>query len=356
MKRYLCLEDMSNVNCANVLSIIREAGIISRKEICSKSGLSWAGMTKIVNKLFEKGFLEETKSTIVSSGAGRIPNLIKICEDRNVVLGIDINREGFSANIMNLAGNILKEYETEVEYSNKEQLLGRILTFIANIIKNHSCQRILAIGVAMQGMLDVENGISIDFPHCEDWKNVPIRDILYNHFNYKVYVEHDPNCMLFSTLYKDTAENSILFRIDRSIGMAAYIDGKILRGNGILEVKNCIVNPEGKEGAGKKRGTLEAYVSDCLHDKAYHAEGMKELIPLFVNFAYNIAHVFNAARIVLTGELITYKERFDKELLEEFSKYAGKEELEIIYVEETRRVAFGASLIAAQSAIDAVEI
>ncbi|MBR5579439.1 MAG: ROK family transcriptional regulator [Lachnospiraceae bacterium] len=356
MKRYLGLEDMSNVNCSNVLNIIREAGEISRKGISDESGLSWAGMTKIVNKLFEKGFLEESRSVVTNAGAGRIPNVIKICKDRNMIVGIDINREGFSGSVINLAGEVIKEYQSEIEYSNKDELLSKILSFFANIIKNHSHQKILAIGVAMQGELDVEKGISVKFPHCADWNNVPIKEILQNHFHYKVYVEHDPDCMLYSKIYKEVTDNSILFRMDRSIGMAVYLDGKILRGNGLLEVKNCIVSPRRKEGEEKKKVTIEDYISDCFREKEYHEEGMKELIPLLVNFMYNMGHIFHADRIILTGELLNHRDKFEEALLAEFAKYTADKEIKIVFMEETKRVVVGAALIAAQSAIDEIEV
>ena len=72
MKKYMDLEDMSKVNCSSVLNVIREAKEVSRKEISDITGLSWGGMTKIVNKLFEKGYIEEGKSA-VSTGVGRTP-------------------------------------------------------------------------------------------------------------------------------------------------------------------------------------------------------------------------------------------------------------------------------------------
>ena len=74
------LEDMSKVNCSSVLNVIREAKEVSRKEISDITGLSWGGMTKIVNKLFEKGYIEEGKSA-VSTGVGRTPGVITICKD-----------------------------------------------------------------------------------------------------------------------------------------------------------------------------------------------------------------------------------------------------------------------------------
>lgn len=356
MKKYLGLEDISNTNCSNVLHVIREAGVISRKGISDETGLSWAGMTKIVNKLFEKGLLEESKYKSTSAGAGRIPNVIRICRDKNIVLGVDINQEGLRGCIINLGGEIQKEYSAQPDYINREELLERIKDFIGNMIENHKHQNILAIGVAMQGEFDAETGISVNFPGCEDWNNVPIKEILENSFEYKVYIEHDPNCILYSQIVKEKRGNTILFRIDRSIGMAAYIDGKIIRGKGLLEVKNCIVSPDGKEVDKIRKGSLEAYVYDCIHGKEYHEQGVKDLIPLFANFIYNMGRVFHAESVILTGELIGYKVYFQEELCNEFQKYLIKDEIELLFMDEIKKAVYGAALIAAQAAIDSIEL
>lgn len=352
MKKYLGLDDISNANCSNVLHVIREAGVISRKGISDETGLSWAGMTKIVNKLFEKGFLEESKSKSVTTGAGRIPNMIRICRNKNIILGVDINREELRGCIINLAGEIQREYSSGIKYESQDELLNKIVDFIKMMIEYHKHQNILSIGVAMQGELDVETGISIKFPCCEDWNNVPIKEILQNNFEYKVYIDHDSNCSLYSQIMKEKIENSILFRIDKSIGMAAYIDGRILRGKGLLGVKNCIVDPNGKEIKNIRKGTMEAYVYDCILGKEYNEEGMKEFIPYFVNLIYNMARIFNAKRIILTGDLLGYKVYFQDQLCNEFQKYLRGEEIKLIFMDEIKKVVYGAALIAAQAAID----
>lgn len=356
MKKYLGLDDISNTNCSSVLHVIRQAGTISRKGISDETGLSWAGMTKIVNKLFEKGFLEESKSKTASTGVGRIPNLIRICRDKNIVLGIDINREGFRGCVCNLAGEIHREYSSMIKYSDKEDLIGGIIEFISNMIQNHKHQLILAIGVAMQGELDIEEGISMRFPDCDDWSDVRIREILQNEFGYKVYIEHDPNSILYSWVAKGNTENSILFRMDRSIGMAAYIDGAILRGRGILEVKNCIIGSKEDRKRKLRRGSLEAYVWDCMKDNSYHEEGMKELIPPFVNFIYNMAHVFQASNVILTGELMGYKVYFRDELYNKFQEYIKEEEIQLVFMDDIKKVVYGAALIAVEAAINDIEV
>lgn len=352
MKKYLGLEDMSNVNCSSVLNVIREAGETSRKEISAETGLSWAGMTKIVNKLFEKGLIVEREAKEITTGAGRTPRLLSIRRDKNVIVGLDVNREGLRGIVINLSGEIRGEYFSELVYSNKEELLEEIISFTSMIVDKHHQEGIMGLGVAMQGEMDVERGISRRFPYCNDWKDVPIRDILKEKFNYKIYIEHDPNCILYEKIYKGITSNTLLFRIDRSIGMAVYIDGSIVRGDGIWEVKNCIVVPGGNIINEIQEGSLEYYVAKCLDGDVIDKEAVSRLIKLLMNFIYNMALIFNARRIILSGELITHKNEFEKELREEFVKYDICNQKEIILSPSTERVAYGAALIAADIIIN----
>ena len=355
MKKYIGLGDMSKVNCSSVLNVIREAKEISRKEISDETGLSWGGMTKIVNKLFEKGYIKEEKST-VTSGAGRTPGVITICKDCNVVIGLDINREGLGGCVLNLAGDILKEYSADVKCETKDELLQSIISFASIVVKEHNVKNILAIGVAMQGIVEAEKGISVEFPGCAEWENVPIRDILVNHFHYPVFVEHDPNCMLYSAVYNNPSENSVLFRMDRSIGMAVTVDGKILEGNGLLEVAHSIIVPGGRECKCGKKGCVESYLKPCLENGELQEEPIKEMVKVIPILMYNMVQIFNASKIILTGKLIGHKDRFDEALIKEFYSYCDENRVKVEFMEETKKVVYGAAMIAVRGAIDSIEV
>ena len=349
------LDDMSKVNCSNVLNVIREAKAISRKEISDITGLSWGGMTKIVNKLFEKGYIEEEKSTITTS-AGRTPGVITICKDYNVVIGLDINREGLIGCVLNLAGDVLEEYTAEVLCETKEELIHSIVSFTSHMVKLNNKRNILAIGVAMQGLVDVERGVSIRFPECAGWENVPIREILETHFQQQVFIEHDPNCMLYSAVYNNPMENSVLFRIDRSIGMAVTLDGNIIRGNGLLEIAHSVIVPDGKKCRCGKKGCVESYLSSCLQNGELQQQAVEEMIKILPILMYNMVQMFNATKLILTGKLMTYKDVFEEELLQEFYKYCETDKVKVEFMEETKKVVYGAAMIAVQGAINEIEV
>lgn len=355
MKKYIGLEEMSNVNCSSVLNVIRNCGSVSRKQISDITGLSWGGMTKIVNKLFDHGYIVEEKDEN-ASGAGRTPSLIRINGKKNVVIGLDLNREGFNAYVMNLCGDVLKEYSEDVSYEEKEELLHAILEFAGKIVQEYEEKNILSIGIAMQGVLDIEKGVSVKFPHCPDWKNVPIREILEQKFGIDVFVEHDPNCMLYSRLMDEESENMLLFRLDRSIGMAASVNGEILRGNGLMEVAHCIVVPDGKVCRCGKKGCIEAYLAPSLENGKLNEQALQELLDPLVVLMYNMVRVFHSHTAVLTGKLMKYRTAFEKELLKRFYQYCERSEIDVKLVEETELAVEGAALIAVQGAIDRLQI
>lgn len=354
MKKYISQEEMSNGNCSTVLSVIRDCEEVSRKQISDITGLSWGGMTKIVNKLFEQEYIVEDKSEKVS-GTGRIPNVIRINKEKHIVIGLDINRMGFGAYVMNLAGDVMKGYFQEETFGNREELLRAILDFTRRVAEEYSEKKILAIGVAMQGILDVEHGVSVRFPHCHDWINVPIKEILEQEFGLDVFVEHDPNCMLYSVMSEEESENMLLLRMDSSVGMAVVVNGNIIRGNGLLEVAHCIVVPEGKECRCGRRGCLEAYVSACLVKGNLQEAELPDLIYPLAVFINNMVHIFNSDKIVLTGRLVKYRSYFEKELIEEFQRCCEKEVL-VEFVEEAEHAVHGAALIGAQGAIEQLKI
>lgn len=350
MKKIIDLEDMSHVNCSRVLNVIREHKEISRKQIADITGLSWGGMTKIVNKLFEGGYIVESKDED-GIGIGRTPNIIRLNGEQNFVVALDINRMGFSACVMNLAGDLQKEYFLEETFDHKEDLLHAILTFAGKIVEEFHSKKISAIGVAMQGILDVEQGISVSFPHCPDWENVPIKTLLEEAFDLPVFVEHDPNCMLYSMMNEGAHENALLFRIDKSVGMAASVNGKILRGNALLEVAHCITIPNGKPCKCGRKGCLEAYVSPCLANGEPRQSEIEELLEPLAICMNNMVHIFHADKIILTGSLIKYQDLFAEALCQKFYHYFQAEDVRIAFVQEPGLAVRGAAFFAIQGAI-----
>ena len=122
MKNYIDQDDMISANSAYVLQTVRRHAGISRKEISALTGLSWGGMTKIVNRLLEYGYITEEKGE-ATPGVTRVPNLIKVNPDKNFVVGLDFNLAGFHAVVTDLTGRILTDSSSPAPKTGTQPLL-----------------------------------------------------------------------------------------------------------------------------------------------------------------------------------------------------------------------------------------
>ena len=344
---------MSNVNCATVLGIIQKNGLVSRREITTISGLSWGGMTKIVNKLLEKEYITESKIKTTSE-SGRIPSVLSVNTERNFVVGLDINHTGLSAVVVNMTGEILKRYSAPTPSKDKKSFLAETMSFVSKVFSDYENGVIISIGIAMQGIVDHKRGISIRFPGVDDWDNVPIKDIFEKEFNVSVFVEHDPDCLLSPHLKYDKPENTILLRIDKGVGMAATLYGKMIKGEGIFEIAHNIVIPDGKECSCGRRGCLQAYVSACTKDNNIVKEKLEELaLPLAITIN-NLSSIFCADRIILTGALMKDSDLFKDKIQSKLTEYDCNSVIE--YTEISDNAEYGAALIAINKSINTLNV
>ena len=333
MKKYIDLEDMVNLNCSNVLDIIQKNKEISRKEIIALSGLSWGGMTKIVNRLLEHGYVTEKKAGHIGGG-GRTPSVLSVNSDRNFVIGLDINKTGLNAIVMNLTGETLKSYSAKVTSDNRDDFVDEVVSFVKKAYNDFKDKNVISTGVAMQGTVDSQNGISVKMPGIDGWNNVEIKKILENETGGRVFVEHDPDCLLYPHTQNSLRENTVLLRIDKSVGMAVAVNGKIIRATGIFEIAHTIAVPNGKKCRCGQQGCLEAYVGGCITDDGIDKEKSAELIMPLAVTVKNLADIFRADRFILTGTLMEHTDFFESRLTDELSSLGFATRLEFCAVSD----------------------
>ena len=354
MKKYMDLEDMVNINCSNVLNIIQKSGQVSRKEITCFSGLSWGGMTKIVNKLIEKGYITEKKMEGGLSASGRTPSLLSVNKEKNFIVGLDLNQTGLSAVVLDLTGEILKSYTAPAGFGSRQELEESTVDFVSRIFEGFEKNAIIAIGVAMQGIVDNSTGVCERFFANDEPESISVKELLENRFSVNVFVEHDPDCMLFSHLSYESRENVVLLRIDKSIGMAIAVGGKIIKRKGIFEIAHNCVIPGGIKCRCGLQGCLGAYIEQCFKNNEIQTKKIDELmLPLSVTVK-NLANLFNADKIILTGALMEHKEAFEDKLSALLEEYRCQTKAEIFPVSDF--AVRGAGLIAIQKSIASLEI
>ena len=346
MRPSLRLQDLGSNNRAQVLELLRKESPLSRQEIAEKTGLSWGGMTKNVNALMEQGILEESISE--SSGPGRTPHKIALARNDHLLIGLDINLEGFSGIVANLNGAVLNSYFLPNTAKRADELLQQIVRVTDSILLDFRDKHFLALGVALQGAVDAEEGISVAFPSISDWHNVPLAAFLRDRTHLPVRVEHDPDCMLTAVHKGKEEQNALLFRIDRSIGMAVELNGTILRGPGILEIAHTLAVPDGLRCSCGQYGCLDPYIALCLENGEFHEDSARRMLPHLCRKICNCIRLFDPACVYLTGKLIHYESFLKPRLEKEMEKYPFAAGVPFHWIAEENHVVCGAAELAAE--------
>ncbi len=327
MKKFISQKDMRIANILEVLSLIRKEKSVTRKEIQNIMGLSWGGVSQIVSRLLELSYVVEEKSQDNIS-SGRRPGCIEINASDNYVIGIDVNMSGLYAVVINLKNEIIYEEAKIPDTKDKDSFLASIYELLDSVTEKYKKNTVLALGVAMQGEVDTENGISLG-TSVKGWENIPLSDILKERYGVPSYIAHDPDCIL-SAATRENKEDAVLVRVDKGLGMAVIKNGSLIIGSGMHEIGRCKVLTE----KGEEELHRVYFKSDKSDDEKNEA------------LAFVIANsiiLFNVKKLLVCGTAFNEEEELTnlKTLLE---KHASRT-LDIRRY-DVKRAAFGAAIFA----------
>jgi len=125
---------------------------------------------------------------------------------------------------------------------------------------------IKAIAIAAPGFLDSDNGIIIEAPNIPGWINLPLRDIIKDHFKVPVFIGNDANLAALGE-WKFGAgighKNILYLTISTGIGSGVIIDNHLLYGERGLaaEFGHVTILPDGPMCGCGKPGHIEALSS-----------------------------------------------------------------------------------------------
>ena len=368
MKKFIDHQNMKQSNAADVFNLIREGEKITRRDIERILGMSWGAVSGICAKLIDEEYVSEVKKAS-SSSKGRTPSYLEVNSDEHFAIGIDVNRSGLSAVLLNLKNEIIGRWHGKADFCSSAILTESILSLLESIIKTLGNQRVHCIGIAMQGVVDIEAGISHSLPGLCDWETLDIVTPIRERFGISAYIEHDPNCILYASK-TNFAKDTMLLRIDNGIGMAATLNGEIISKSGIFEIGHTTAVKNGRPCACGKRGCLEQYVSMRGIEKASGEEfshlsdlakqGDKKALSYFDEMAEHLAlSISNAARLLyidevfLCGGICEYRDLFFDKLTAHLKENGFATGISFTDVENA---SLGAALIAIERSLEQISI
>ncbi|WP_053360687.1 ROK family transcriptional regulator [Bacillus sp. FJAT-27251] len=224
---------MKSVNKSIILNKIRTAEPISRAQIAKETSLTPPTVSSIVKELLEEGLVRE--SQLGESSGGRKPTMLHINSGAFFVIGVDAGPETVEAVLTDLTGEILQRSKQKLEKPlNNEKFIDILKHNIHRILAAPGLDqtKIIGIGVAMHGVVDVETGMSLVAPNL-NLKNVPIKQALEKEFNIAIKVENDARAMALGESWfggHGEADSMVAVNIGRGVGAGVVMNGKLYHG------------------------------------------------------------------------------------------------------------------------------
>lgn len=340
---------MKSTNRSIVLNLIREKGPISRADLAKLTKLTPPTITNLTKELLLDEFIVE--QSLGESTGGRKPTLLTLNSERHHLIGVDIGSYELKVILTNLKGEIQHSIvQTIPSPVTNDKLLALIIKGISTM-KNAAPkpEKLMGIGVAMHGIVDVSKGESIFAPNL-NLHHIPIKDILEEEFGVMVIVENDARAIAHGYqwfIHEKSAQNLACINVGRGIGAGLIIDGELYLGHDFIsgEIGHMMIDLQGPICSCGNKGCLQAFATGPAIEEKMRLklrQGETSLLSSMLNGdteeAITGELVFKAAK---AGDLLA------QQVLSETGEYLGIGLTNLIHIINPEKIVLSGGVIQA---------
>lgn len=335
---------MKSLNRSLILNTIRNDGPISRAEIAKRTKLTPPTVSNLVKELIEANMVMESNQG--ESRGGRKPTMLIINSKESYIIGIDVGPDSVFAVISDLDADILVETELKIPVPITNQgFLDLLTNGLRELLSKDSSiksERLIGIGVAMHGIVDVDKGVSLYAPNLQ-LRDIPIKEHLESTFDLTVRVENDARAMALGESWfghGSQVENCVCVNVGVGIGAGFIVNGQLYHGDGYLsgEIGHMTIDIDGPKCSCGNYGCLQALASGpSIADQMKKALAMGQKSVLAAQFEgefdkISSEAIYNAA---LEGDDLSI------EILRQAGVYLGIGLTNVIHAINPKRIIIG---------------
>ncbi|OHB55880.1 MAG: hypothetical protein A2Y12_04735 [Planctomycetes bacterium GWF2_42_9] len=228
----------ANGTQALILRIVRDHSPISRTGIVDKTGQPHAAVSRSTALLLEKRILTEEARR--DTNGPRRKRGLQLNGDYGYVLSVEYGPDRIEGIVMNTAYETVEKFAIETDLASLSQaaIINQMTKCLEQLqAKARNCGICLGIAAVDPGIIDDIKGTSIMASTIEDWKNVPVVEILEKHFK-------SPVKLLSTGISKiravdrlelnNSVQNFIYIEYGKGIACGLKLNGTYISGQGNL--------------------------------------------------------------------------------------------------------------------------
>jgi predicted NBD/HSP70 family sugar kinase len=204
----------------------------SLADLQSATAVSLPTLRKAVQSLIDARWIRVVGQA--EANGGRPAMLFGVDASRLAIIGVHLQLPGIRLTLSDLAGNVLDDGEHfDGVLPTPNECFQTIADYAAQVKKNLRARKLLGVGIATPGFIDLVTGDIISIGRVPSWENVPICRRLAVELNLPVYIANDVDCLAFAELQSthQTREANLAFiGFDEGIKVSLFLKGELYKG------------------------------------------------------------------------------------------------------------------------------
>jgi predicted NBD/HSP70 family sugar kinase len=272
---------LADYNQAVVLDMIRRDPGQSRANLQRNSGLSSQTISNITRRLIDAEMIRESEPGDAVRGRPSIP--LTINGGGAFAVGVHVDPARLTILLLDVAGEVLhRQHLRTPQATNPDEVTALIAVSTGRLIREAGIDRdrVLGLGIAVPGPLDVGTGVVLDPPQLPKWRDVRLRADLHDATGMPVLLDKDVTASATAELRNSADADFLFVYLGSGVGASVVTNGQVLRGasSNIGEIGDILVDPSAEDLGwnGRRGGLAAACVPEALAIQAAQAG----LIPL----------------------------------------------------------------------------
>ncbi|GAA4590975.1 ROK family transcriptional regulator [Planotetraspora phitsanulokensis] len=254
---------MGEYNQTVVLDAIRRRPEgITRSELAALTALSGMTVTKVCRRLLDAGLVAEVGTR--TSGPGKPAAVVTLNPGGGFAVGVHIDPAAVTYVLVDLSGRVVDHSRTGTPAAGDPsaviaEMAGAIEALIVGSAVDRS--RILGIGIASPGPVNVDAGVLLNPPMLPNWHRVALRRALAEATGLPVLLEKDTTAAVVAELWfagPGSSRDFAFMYYGTGLGTGLSVAGEVVRGitSNAGDAGHVTVDPDGPVCVCGRRGCV----------------------------------------------------------------------------------------------------
>jgi predicted NBD/HSP70 family sugar kinase len=267
---------LADYNQAVILDLIRRDPGKSRADLQRTSGLASQTISNITRRLIDSEMIRESAPSDAVRGRPSIP--LAVNGGGAFAVGVHVDPARLTILLLDVAGEVRHRQQLRTPQATAPgDMTALIAVSTGRLIRESGIDRdrVLGLGIAVPGPLDVLTGVVLDPPQLPKWRDVRLRSDLHDATGMPVLLDKDVTASATAELRKSADSDFLFIYLGSGVGASVVSQGQVLRGasNNIGEIGDILVDPAAEDlgWSGRRGGLAAACVPEALVIQAAQA-------------------------------------------------------------------------------------